>query len=170
MGAGRPNDPIPLKILKGRGFDRDGNPVDQEGKPIPTAPAFRRVAPEKPDGLDEYGSALWDRVVDELARIGMIKELDGAALEVGCHTYSRWKKAVMYRRELEIDPECKGHGLIAETSQGYGVAPWVRVESDAEKQFRAWCNEFGMTPAAEVKVARIENDPPAGAGQGSAFG
>jgi phage terminase small subunit len=36
---------------------------------------------------------------------------------------------------------------------GVGVSPLVRVESEASREFRAWCSEFGLTPAAEAKLS-----------------
>jgi P27 family predicted phage terminase small subunit len=156
----RVNDPIPLKIVKGRGMTRDGqHHTDQEGKPIPNPPAYRRVAPKRPDWLSEDAVPLWDMVVRDNLRLGMIKELDGFALQVGCEAYARWRAAVRHRQELAMDPDNVGGGLITQTSQGWGVAPWVRVEADASRDFRQWCAEFGLTPSAEVHLARLETNP-----------
>jgi len=172
----RRNDPVPLKLVKGRGQTRDGRPTDQEGKPIPTPPDFRRTLPERPEWLSEDAVELWEMLVKDMGRIGMIKELDGFALRMGCEAYARWRAAVRHRQaqaakdeqEAEAEGIPNAGGLLARTSQGWGVAPWIRVESDAAREFRQWCNEFGLTPAAEVALARMENNPKGAAG-GSAY-
>lgn len=137
--AGRTGKPAALKLVEGRGNGRDSG-----GRPVKQAPAFRRLPPAKPDDMSPFASELWDELISELSRLQLVKEIDGAALRIGCEAYARWREAVSMRHE---------RGILAETSQGMGVAPWVRVEESASKEFRAWCAEFGLTPAAEAKLA-----------------
>lgn len=136
-----------LKLVdSGRGAGRDSG-----GRKIPDTPAFRRAVPAKPDDLTPVASRMWDAVVAELPRLELLKPLDAFALEVGCETYARWHEAKRLRLRGE------GSGLLAKTSQGVGVSPLVRVESEASREFRAWCAEFGLTPAAEVKLAAAQD-------------
>jgi P27 family predicted phage terminase small subunit len=154
--AGRKSRPTHLKLLNGSGNGRDSG-----GRIVPDVPKFTRAAPVKPDGMTPIASAMWDAIVAELDQgVSLLKPLDAYALEVGCETFARWHAAKSRRLEQPAD------GLLAKTSQGLGVSPLVRVESEASREFRAWCAEFGLTPAAEVKLASV-SDP--GPGDGDLF-
>lgn len=151
--AGRKSKPAGLKLVEGRGSGRDSG-----GRNVKQPPAFRRIPPARPDDLSADAVELWDQIVVELPRLDLLKELDGAALRVGCETYARWREAVRMRQES---------GLLATNSQGRVTAPWIGIEERASKEFRAWCAEFGLTPAAEMKLATgadggAEDDDPFG--------
>ena len=79
--------PIPPKVLllHGRGAGKDS-----AGYPVPTPPAFERVAPEPPDWLDSEGADEWRRVVDDLAPLGLLKNSDRAVLVAHCEAWSRF--------------------------------------------------------------------------------
>lgn len=141
--AGRKSAPARLKIVGGR-----GNGTDSGGRKVPEPPPFTRELPTKPSDLTPVASAMWDSIVDALPKANLLKPLDGFALQVGCETFARWHAAKTLRLTAGA-----GSGLLAKTSQGMGVSPLVRVESEASREFRAWCAEFGLTPAAEVKLA-----------------
>lgn len=138
---GRRAIPPQLKLLTGRG---DGK--DTAGRPIPKPPPFTRRSPDKPDELSADASWMWDLVVEQWHTLNMLKPLDGPALEVGCETYARWKESVRWRRKKQ---------LLAANSQGVIPGPWIGIEERASREFRAWCNEFGLTPAAENKVGMV---------------
>lgn len=140
--AGRRGTTVPtpaaLKLVEGLRPGRDSG-----GRAVKAPPAFKRLPPGKPADLSPDAAALWDQVVPELARLDLLKVPDEAALRALCETYARLREAIRLRQE---------EGLTARTSQGVGVAPWVRVESEAGKAFRSWCAEFGLTPSAEMRL------------------
>lgn len=138
--AGRTPRPAHLRILTGRGVRKDGLPTDSGGRPIQPTPNFGRGVPDKPEGLSGDASWLWDRVVEQMTTIGLLKPVDAAALEVACETWARWREASRHRHE---------NGLLGKNSQGVVAAPWIGIEERASKDFRAWAAEFGLTPAAE---------------------
>lgn len=138
--AGRKAMPPDLRIIGGRGTRKDGIPTDSGGRPIPEPIGFTRQAPEKPLVLSPDAEWLWDRVIEFMEEVGLLKPLDAAALEVACETFARWREAVRFRRD---------HALLGKNSQGTVTAPWIGIEERASKDFRAWCSEFGFTPAAE---------------------
>lgn len=140
---GRKAVPRNLKLLQGiaPGKDSGGRTVAPE---IP----FQRGALVKPEELSPDASWLWDVVVEQMSTVGLLKPVDGAALEHVCEVFARFREAVRHRRE---------HGLSATTSQGAGVAWWVRIEAEASRDFRAWCAEFGLTPASEKNLGSGEN-------------
>lgn len=143
-GSKRKAAPAHLRIVGGRGTRKDGRPTDSGGRPIEKGPDFYRSAPAKPEGLSPDAETLWDLVVEQMATTGLLKPLDGPALEVACENYARWKEAVRFRQE---------HGLLGKNSQGVVAGTWTGIEERASREFRAWAAEFGFTPAAERALA-----------------
>lgn len=143
MAAGRKAQPAALKILNGRGNGRDSG-----GRAVKPPPAFVRLPPEPPEILDEKAHAearaVWERVVPELSRLGLVKEIDAEALAAYCLT---WERFVLAQRAIDED------GLFATTSQGIGRHPAVAILDAASKDLRAWASEFGLTPSSEGKLA-----------------
>src|SRR5258708_4749043 len=135
MTAGAKPRHANLKLVEGR---RPG--VDSGGRKIKTPPPFRRIPPERPEHLSEIAGELWDRIVAELPRLGLLKELDGPSLEMLCETYALWRDAKSKRERL---------GALGKNSQGVIIAPWTSLERQAAQEFRSWCSEFGLTPSAE---------------------
>lgn len=172
--AGRKAAPVELKLLKSPRADKR---EDAAGRPIPEPLPYVRQPPEKPSELSSDASWLWDRVVDQMCRVGLLKPLDGAALEIMCETYARWREAKRMRQQVskplverdDWDPEngplpMSEGGLLATNSQGRVTAPWIGIEERAAKDFRSWCAEFGITPAAEKNL--VADAPEANPGIG----
>lgn len=150
--------PAALRLINGRGVRKDGLETDSGGRPIDPGPAFVRADPAKPSNLSEDASWLWDQVVEHMRTVGLLKPLDAPALEVACETFARWREAVRFRKD---------RALLAKNSQGLVTAPWIGIEERASKDFRAWCAEFGFTPAAERNLASREAVP--GDGESNPF-
>ncbi|MDN5725170.1 MAG: P27 family phage terminase small subunit [Propionibacteriales bacterium] len=89
----------------------------------------------KPSDLSDYASAMWDTFI---SHAGVVAR-DELALQMACETWARWREAVDFRKE---------RGVLGRNSQGVVTAPWVGVEERAARDFRGWCAEFGLTPAA----------------------
>jgi len=79
-----------------------------------------------------------------MTTIGLLKPLDGPALEVACENFARFRQAVRMRVE---------GSMLAPTTRGQGAAPWIGIEERASREFRLWAGEFGFTPAAEKALA-----------------
>lgn len=139
--------PAALKLINGR---NEG--VDSGGRKVPVPPNFVRIPPDRPTHLTPIAADLWDKIVAELPKLGLLKELDGPSLEMLCETYARWREAKDMRLTFAAAaPATKG--IIAKNSQGFTVAPWVAAETQASKEFRSWCQEYGLTPSAEMSLA-----------------
>jgi P27 family predicted phage terminase small subunit len=136
--TGRTAAPPNLRLLNGQGEGRDSG-----GREVAPAPAFRRGKPAKPDTLSADAGWLWDLIIDQWYDVDLLKPLDAASLTVACETYARWQEALRMR---------KAQGLTVINSQGESTAPWVGIEERAARDFRAWCAEYGLTPAAESKI------------------
>lgn len=138
--------PPTLKLLEGR-----GNGKDSGGREVKPTPGFTRLPPEMPEEVewDEIASTEWTRVVAELQRLNLTKPIDAPALAVYCLSWSRFCAAQSLVRTK---------GITAETSQGEGVAPWVRVAEQAARQMLVFAHEFGLTPSAESRLSSPEAD------------
>ena len=84
--------PLPPKILLLHGR---GNGKDSAGNLVPTPPRFERVAPEPPDWLDDEGRGEWQRVIDDLEPLGLLKSSDRGVLTA----YLRSMEQAQRRRE-----------------------------------------------------------------------
>lgn len=131
--TGRKPRPVTLRLVEGRG---DGK--DSAGRPLPKPLDTQRGMPEKPDDLSPDADWLWDVIAEQYD--ALLKPADAASLEVVCETFARWREAVRFRRE---------RALLGSNSQGVVAAPWIGIEERASKDFRAWCAEYGLTPASE---------------------
>lgn len=147
--TGRTKAPRGLRIIQGKGTNAAGQHLDSGGRVIEAGHNFKRLLPEKPGTLSPDAEWMWDLVCQQLERMEILKPLDAASLEVACETYARWKEAVRMRLE---------RGFLSENSQGMVTAPWVGIEERAAKDFRAWCSEYGLTPAAEGKLISNGDD------------
>ena len=49
------------------------------------------AAPDKPSDLEPEAERLWDAIVPELERMGLLSRLDGVTVEMLCRTYALWK-------------------------------------------------------------------------------
>lgn len=138
---------------------------DAAGRKIPDVPAFSRKLPDKPEVLSPDAEWMWDKIIEQMGSVGVLKPLDGPALEVICETFARWREAVRIRQqepkaalgfENETDPSKRKMtpgGVLNVNSQGVVAGAWIGVEERAARDFRAWCSEFGLTPAAERNLA-----------------
>lgn len=140
----RTAEPATLRLLKGR-----GNGTDSGGRKVPTTPGFARLAPPKPDWLTAEASAEWDRVVPELTRLELLKEIDGAALAAYCEAWSEFVDAT---RILQHS------GLTIEAKQGQISHPCVAIRRNAAKEVRAWAAHFGLTPSTEQNLSAGGSD------------
>jgi P27 family predicted phage terminase small subunit len=144
--AGRRPDPIPLKILKGR-----GNGIASTGYPIPAAPAFNRGAPDPPDWLSTPARDLWDRIAPGLEELDLLKPEDYTTLVSYCEAWATY---------LEALEQVRAGGLIVDNPKT-GMPhknPALAALETAEVHVLRFAQEFGLTPAAEVALARPKRD------------
>lgn len=140
---GRPRKAPALRLIEGSAVPSD------EG--LTAEVLLPRGEPTKPDFWgDDDAETMWDRVVELMRGGKLLKPLDAYALELMCQCYSRWRAAITMRMSM---------GITHETSQGTSAAPWVGVEERAAREFRGWCAEFGITPAAERNLMGSDEKP-----------
>lgn len=97
--------------------------MDAGGRPINAGPFEHREVPDPPSQLDATAREEWLRVGPMLQSINLMKLEDRAAFTGYCMAWSR---------------------LINSKSQNEWLA--------ASREVRAWCVQFGFTPASEQKL------------------
>lgn len=132
---GPPPKPTKLKLLEGNPGKR---PLPQnEPKPKP-------IAPKCPSWLDKEAKKEWKRLAPELEKLGLLTTVDGTAMAAYCQAYSRWREAEEFITK---------HGTVMKTPSGYmQQLPHVSISSTALKHMRAFCTEFGLTPASRTRI------------------
>lgn len=105
--------------------------------------------PECPEHLSEVARVEWDRIVVELEKLGLVSQLDRAALAVYCQAWGRWVEAERHLAELGLE------GLTMRTPTGFErPSAWLLVSERAVEQMHRFLTEFGMTPSARARVQR----------------
>jgi P27 family predicted phage terminase small subunit len=140
----RPARPAALKIIEGRGHGRDSG-----GRLVKKPPSFVRLPPSPPEWLSGDALDEWKRVLPELMRLDLTKELDGSSLATYCETFAVFKAA-------SLDVQQRGVTVEKVSKDGVSTVanPSVRVMLTASSLLRAWASEFGFSPAAEQKVSK----------------
>ena len=138
--------PTNLKLLRGNPGRRPLN--KHEARPAAKLPS---CPPELPAAAKKE----WKRISKLLFTVGLLTELDRAALAGYCLAYSRW---------LEAEEEVQKTGPIIKTKAGYPVLnPYLRVSHKAFEQMFTAAAQFGMTPSTrsriEVKPLEEDTDP-----------
>jgi P27 family predicted phage terminase small subunit len=108
--------------------------------------------PDMPDHLCPDGQAEWIRICDGLHHMGVLTEVDQAALGAYCTSYALWVQA--WRAIKHMQGEGKiGAGLMIKTSNGTLVQnPLVGIANKSSLNMVKFAAEFGMTPAARAKI------------------
>ncbi|WP_157266588.1 phage terminase small subunit P27 family [Azohydromonas aeria] len=136
---GPPPKPSHLKIISGNPGKKPLN--KREPKP-------RREIPSCPAHLPDEAKVAWGRMSVLLDRMGVLTEADAYALERGCAVYA---EILTYQKLVDES----GATYTTTSTQGDTVIkanPAVAMLADADRRFKAWLVEFGLTPAARSKV------------------
>jgi P27 family predicted phage terminase small subunit len=141
-GAGRKPKPSHIKKLEGNPGGRKLN--DKEPTPTP------ELLPCPPH-ITGDAKAEWERISPKLYRLGLLSEIDGAALAGYCQSYAIWADATRNMEKLGYIVEINGHPQ---------QSPYYNVMNRALKEMKAFMVEFGMTPSSRSRISALPPAPP----------
>ena len=137
--AGRPPKPTKLKILQGNPGKR---PLPR-GEPRPTA-----GIPTRPGWLSPEAKREWNRVVGELAELGLLAKIDRALISAYCQCWAMYVDAIK---------DIAANGTMFVTDKGYvGQRPSVAIAARMLEKMNQLSAKFGFTPADRSKMAMPE--------------
>lgn len=150
MAAPKPT-PTALKLIKGNPGKRALN----KNEPKKITPVITT-----PGHMDQLAKTVWKKTAKTLDQLGVLSDTDLQTLENYCETYARIRR---------LRAEIKGLGSTAYQSVKpdgevlWKAYPQVSQLDSAERNFRSFAVELGLTPAARTKVQAKEqkddNDP-----------
>ncbi|MZR14236.1 phage terminase small subunit P27 family [Maritimibacter sp. DP07] len=149
MARGRKPKPSNLKVVAGT--ERADRRNESEPKPEVSRP-------KPPVHLSKPAKAEWNRVVDQLFNLGIMSDLDVAALAAYCAAYGRWVDAERaLARMAEEDPDTRG--IMITTVSGNAIQnPLVGAANKAMADMVRFAAEFGMTPSARTRIRTSGDD------------
>jgi len=132
---GRKPKPTQLKMLRGN----PGKRPLPKGEPQPKA-----KLPGPPAQLSAEAKREWWRLGKQLATLGLLTNIDRAALALYCQAWARW---------LEAEKALKTYGVMVKSPNGFPMqSPYLAVANKAMEQIRAMLTEFGMSPSSRTRV------------------
>jgi P27 family predicted phage terminase small subunit len=139
---GRKPKPTNLHILNGNPSKKTLN--TNEPKPAP-------IAPKCPAWLNAEGKRHWKYIAPKLERLGLLTEIDGAALACACNEFGEY---IQLRRIIKA----KGSRTFM-TETGYEAAiPEISIANKALTNYKAFLVEFGMTPSSRSRIGIKSDD------------
>jgi P27 family predicted phage terminase small subunit len=123
----------------------DGNaghrPINiREPKPacsMPTCPAH----------LSPTGKAEWKRLAREMHRLGIISQLDRAALAAYCQAYGRW---------VEAEKKLKETPMLIKLPSGYiQPSPWLAIANKSQELMHKYMSDLGLSPVSRARVSTL---------------
>ena len=148
MITGRKPKPTQLKLVTSNPGKRQVNRKEAKTKAVIPMPPHHLTA----DAVEE-----WNRVATELYNLGILSEIDRAALAAYAMAYGRWVQAERAIAKMAEKDQLTG-GLMIKTSNGNAVQnPLVGTANKAAADMMRYAAEFGMTPSAR---SRISAEPP----------
>ena len=133
---GRKPRPTRLKLLEGNPGKRAINGREpQPPKALPTCPSH----------LSPTAKAEWKRLARTLNTVGLLTQVDRAALAAYCQAYGRW---------VEAEKALKETPTLLKTPAGYvQQSPWLSISNKQLELMAKYMTELGLTPSARCRIA-----------------
>ena len=139
---GRKPIPTTLHILKGNPSKKK-DLGKNEPKPAPATPRC-------PSWLHPDAKAEWKRIVPQLRDLGLLSQVDMAALVGYCQSWAWYKQANEYLLEHgDVYDLLDDHGNVKYSQQ----RPQVGIANKQLANIKAFCVEFGMTPSSRARMS-----------------
>jgi P27 family predicted phage terminase small subunit len=132
---------------------RNGNPSKKAVAELLNGLRIPIVIPPCPAHLLPAAKKEWKRIGPLLADLGLVAEIDMAALAMYCQAYGRWHDSERKIRELnKSDPNGEA-GLVGVTPSGYQqMSVWLQISNRERDQIAKMLAEFGLSPSARARV------------------
>jgi P27 family predicted phage terminase small subunit len=104
-------------------------------------------APDAPPHLPPEARAEWDRIVPQLLQMNVLGAIDRAALAGYCAAWARHVRAELQIQKFESE-------LVRTPNGAIQTSPWVTISNRSLELMHRYMCEFGMTPAARVRLGR----------------
>lgn len=147
--AGRKPRPTAIKILEGEP-NKDRINLNE--------PKPRLGRPGCPTHLSDAAKYEWYRIVPELEALGLLTQIDRAALAGYCQAYGRWVMAERKLSELSSMSADKMAYLYKTTKGDLVINPLLSVANKAMEQMHKFLVEFGMTPSSRSRISIAASD------------
>jgi P27 family predicted phage terminase small subunit len=108
--------------------------------------------PTCPAHLSPTGKAEWKRLAHEMHRLGIISQLDRAALAAYCQAYGRWVEA---ERKLQETPT-----LIKLPSGYIQLSPCLAICNKAQELMHKYMSDLGLSPVSRARVSTLPSLAP----------
>lgn len=143
MRGPRP-EPTHLKLIKGNPGKR-AIPKDEPAPPL--------SVPKAPDILSGEARDEWKRITRRLFNLGLVSQIDRAALAAYCMAWARWVTAEQTLAAMaENDDEFNGLLVRNPETGALSSNPLVAQVARAAADVVKFSAEFGMTPSARSRV------------------
>jgi P27 family predicted phage terminase small subunit len=144
----RGRKPVPTVLRIARGNPHQHKISDDE--PTPST-AIDLAAPELL-ATDADAKRAWDELAPMLHRLGLLTEVDRAALLLYCATFAHWQRATRHLQR---------YGLVIKRKRKAPMpSPYVAIANQMQAQCRALLIEFGLTPVSRTRVHGPKHDAP----------
>lgn len=143
-----------MKLLQGT--FRPGRELG--GEPMPES-----AIPEIPAHLSEEAQAEWFRISQELYKIGLLSQIDRAALAAYCEAWADWVDA----SRMCASKDGQDRKVIKSSNGNFFENPYYTIKKRSMELMHKFLTEFGMTPASRT---RISTSPPVSGGQKTGTG
>ena len=146
--VGRPAKPASLHILHGNPSKKPMRELlDEVLRPkveIPACPAH----------LGAEARAEWKRLTPHLKQLGLITQIDRAALAAYCAAWGDFVWAEKRIKELNRADENRERGRIWATPSGYKqISVPLQIRNRSLELLAKFLSDFGMSPAARSRVS-----------------
>lgn len=157
--------PVALQLVRGdprnQGKGKLAALLDETIRPTVEIPA-------PPKTLSKEARAEWERIAPHLASLGLVSQIDRAALTAYCTAWGDYEWAEKRIAELNKAARALGDktgdaGRIGKTPSGYlQISVQLQIRNRALEFMDKFLAQFGMSPSSRSRVTPSDN-----AGQGS---
>lgn len=152
-----PNAPKPTALKKIQGTERADRKVKNEWQPNEV------VTFDAPTELNEWGTALWNDLMEEFRHVKLLTRVDYGSLLVCCNEYGTYMEAddLIKAQGLQVEVEIydkNGNVVGTKTEKN----PMIAVRNESMRNYYSMMKEFGLSPSARTKISApkaTESDP-----------